>query len=144
MTSRDGKGGSGGFVLFLLGAVLLVFVAQYVSTKPTVPSTASQALTRWVAQDRRQSAIGSQETKEGYVIDPALAKRMLADTAIQVRVTGVRGFSDNVIARATVTAPGPDGAEQSAVRYFALFRASPDDWTVSGEAKARDWYIKVW
>ena len=88
--------------------VLLVFVAQYVATKPAVPA-ATQAISRFVKQDRRQSAIGSQETKEGYVIDPALAQRMLADTAIQVRVTGIRGFSDNVIARATVTVPGADG-----------------------------------
>ena len=144
MSSKNTKGGSGGFVMFLLGAVLLAFVAQYVSTKPTAPPTASQALTRWVAQDRRQAAIGSQETKEGYVIDPALAQRMLADTAIQVRVTGVRGFSDNVIARATVTAPGADGGDVSAIRYFALSRASADDWTVSGEVKPRDWYIKLW
>ncbi len=94
-----------------------------------------------MAQDRRQSSIASQETKEGYVIDPALAQRMLADTAIQVRITGLRGFSDNVIARATVTAPGADGAEHSTVRYFTLQRA---DWSVTGEAAARDWYIKVW
>ena len=143
MTNRDRKGSSGGLLL-LLGVVLLAFVAQYVSTKPTAPPAATRAITRWVAQDRRQSAIGSQETKEGYVIDPALARRMLADTAIQVRITGVRGFSDNVIARAKVTAPGADGAEVSAVRYFALSRGSANDWTVSGEAKPRDWYIKLW
>jgi hypothetical protein len=144
MSSKNAKGGSGGFAMFLLGAVFLAFVAQYVSTKPSAPPAASQALTRWVAQDRRQAAIGSQETKEGYVIDPALAQRMLADTAIQVRVTGVRGFSDNVIARATVTAPGAEGRDVSAIRYFALNRASADDWTVTGEVKPRDWYIKLW
>jgi hypothetical protein len=144
MSSRDGKGGSGGFVLFLLGAILVLFVAQYVSTKPAAPPTATQAVTRWVAQDRRQSAIGSQETKEGYVIDPALAQRMLADTAIEVRVTGVRGFSDHVIARATVTAPGADGKDVSAIRYFALDRAAAEDWAVTGEVKPRDWYIKLW
>ena len=143
MTDRDGKR-SGGGLLVLLGIVLLGFAAQYVSTKPVAPPAATQAITRWVAQDRRQSAISSQETEQGYVIDPSLAKRMLADTAIQVRVTGVRGFSDNVIARARVTAPGADGTERSAVRYFALHRAAPDEWTVSGEAKPRDWYIKVW
>ena len=140
MTNRDGKG-SGGFVLFLLAVVLLVFVAQYVSTKPAAPPEGTQAVARWVAQDRRQSAISSQESKEGYVIDPALAQRMLADTAIQVRITGLRGFSDNVIARATVTAPGPDGVEHSTVRYFRLQRA---DWSVTDEAGAKDWYIKVW
>ncbi|MBP2648563.1 MAG: hypothetical protein H6Q77_2187 [Gemmatimonadetes bacterium] len=144
MTKRgDGKG-SGSGLLLLLGVVLLAFVAQYVSTKPTAPPAATQAITRWVAQDRRQSAISSQESKEGYVIDPALAKRMLADTAIRVRVTGVRGFSDNVVARARVTAPGADGAELTTVRYFALTRGTADDWTVSGEAKPRDWYLKLW
>lgn len=143
MSKRDGKG-SGNFVLFLLAAVLLVFVAQYVSTKPAAPPEGTQAVARWVAQDRRQSAIGSQETKEGYVIDPALAQRMLADTAIQVHITGVRGFSDNVVARATVKAPGADGTERSAVRYFALQHGSANDWTVTREASARDWYIKVW
>jgi hypothetical protein len=139
--NRDGKG-SGGGLLLLLGVVLLAFVAQYVATKPASPA-ASQAVTRFVTQNRRQSAIGSQETKEGYVIDPALARRMLADTAIRVRVTGVRGFSANVIARATVTAPAEDGAERSSVHYFALQRAN-DDWNATGEVKARDWYLKVW
>lgn len=142
MTKSDG-GGGGGFML-LLGVVLLAFVAQYVSTKPTAPPPASQAITRWVAQERRQSAIGSQETKEGYVIDPTLARRMLADTAIQVRITGIRGFSAKVIARARVTAPGSEGGDVSTIRYFALTRASSDDWSVSGEAKPRDWYIKLW
>lgn len=140
--NRQGKGSGGGLML-ALGVVLLVFVAQYVATKPSAPPTATQAVTRYVKQDRRQSAIGSQETKEGYVIDPALAQRMLADTAIRVRITGMRGFSDNVIARATVTAPGADGAEKSAVRYFALQRVG-DDWNATGEVKNRDWYLKVW
>ena len=140
--NRHGKG-SGGGLMMLLGVVLLVFVAQYVATKPSAPPAAAQAVTRYVKQDRRQSAIGSQETKEGYVIDPALAQRMLADTAIRVRITGIRGFSDNVIARATVTVPGADGAEKSSIRYFALQRAN-DEWNTTGEAKARDWYIKVW
>ena len=136
MTNRDGKGSGGSFVLFLLAVILLVFVAQYVSTKPAAPPAATQAITRWVAQDRRQAAISSQETKEGYVIDPALAQRMLADTAIQVHITGIRGFSDNVIARATVTAPGADGTEQQ--RRSATSPSSPrstNDWTVTGEAK---------
>lgn len=140
--NRDGKGSSGGLLL-LLGAFLLAFVAQYVATKPTAPPEASQAITRFVRSDRQQSAIGSQETKEGYVIDPSLAQRMLADTALQVRVTGIRGFSDNVIARATVTAPGADGSEQRAVRYFALQREA-NDWNATGEVKARDWYLKIW
>ena len=143
MTDREGKR-SGGGLMVLLGIVLLAFAAQYVATKPAAPPAATQAITRWVAQDRRQSAIRSQETKEGYVIDPSLAKRILADTAIQVRVTGLRGFSDNRIARARVTAPGANGTEDSAVRYFALRRAAPDEWTVAGEAKPRDWYIKLW
>ena len=125
--NRDGKG-SGGGLLLLLGAVLLAFVAQYVATKPAVPA-ATQAI--------------SQETKEGYVIDPALAQRMLADTAIQVRVTGIRGFSDNVIARATVTAPGSDGTERRTIRYFAMQRGD-GNWNATGEVKARDWFIKVW
>lgn len=140
--NRHGKG-SGGGLLLLLGVILLVFVAQYVSTKPAAPPAATQAVMRFVKQDRRQSAIGSQETKEGYVIDPALAQRMLADTAIRVRITGIRGFSDNVIARAAVTTPGEDGTERSSVRYFALQRAN-DDWNATSEVKARDWYIKVW
>jgi hypothetical protein len=140
--NRHGKG-SGGGILLLLGVVLLAFVAQYVATKPSAPPVATQAITRFVKADRRQASIGSQETKEGYVIDPALAQRMLADTAIRVRVTGMRGFSDKAIARATVTAPGADGAEQNAIRYFALQRAN-DDWSVTGEVKSRDWYIKVW
>lgn len=140
--NRHGKG-SGGGLLLLLGVLLLVFVAQYVSTKPSAPPAATQAVMRFVKQDRRQSAIGSQETKEGYVIDPALAQRMLADTAIQVRITGVRGYSDNVIARAAVTAPGADGTERSSIRYFALQRAN-DDWNATSEVKARDWYIKIW
>ena len=140
--NRHGKG-SGGGLLLLLGVILLVFVAQYVSTKPTAVPAATQAVTRFVKSDRRQSAIGSQETKEGYVIDPALAQRMLADTAIRVRITGVRGFSDHVIARANVTAPGADGTERSTIRYFALARAG-DDWNATGEVKARDWYLKVW
>jgi len=140
--NRHGKGSSGGLLL-LLGVALLVFVAQYVSTKPSAPPAATQAVTRLVKEGRRQSAIGSQETKEGYVIDPALAQRMLADTAIVVRITGVRGFSDNVIAQATVTAPGEDGTERSSVRYFALQRAG-GDWNATDEVKARDWYLKVW
>ena len=143
MTNRGGARSGGGLML-LGGIVLLAFVAQYVSTKPAAPPAATQAIARWVAQDRRQSAISSQETKDGYVIDPSLARRMLADTAIQVHVTGVRGFSDNVVARASVTAPADDGAQQRTVRYFALARGSSGDWTVSGEAKARDWYIKIW
>jgi hypothetical protein len=143
MSDRAGKS-SGSGIMLLLAVVLLAFVAQYVSTRPTAVPAATQAIVRWVKQDRRQSAIGSQETKEGYVIDPALAQRMLADTAISVRVTGVRGFSSSVIARATVTTPGADGAEQRTVRYFALQRTAPDDWTVSGEAKSRDWLIKIW
>jgi hypothetical protein len=64
------------------------------------------------------------------VIDPALAKRMLADTAIQVRVTGIRGFSHNVIARATVSVPDADGNEQRSIRYFAMQRAN-SDWTAT-------------
>lgn len=140
MSTRNGKG-SGGFVMFLLAVILFVFVAQYVSTKPSAPPEGTQSVARWVAQDRRQSAISSQETKDGYVIDPALAQRMLADTAIQVHITGVRGFSDNVVARATVTAPGADGAEKKTVRYFVVQRA---DWSVAREASAKDWYIKVW
>jgi len=139
--NRDGKS-SGGGLLLLLGVVLLAFMAQYVATKPAEPA-ATQAISRFVKQDRRQSAIGSQETKDGYVIDPALAKRMLADTAIQVRVTGIRGFSNNVIARATVTVPDADGNEQRSIRYFAMQRAN-SDWTATGEVKARDWHIKVW
>jgi len=140
--NRQGKGSASGLML-VLGMVLLAFVAQYVSTKPSAPPAATQAVTRYVKQDRRQSAIGSQETKDGYVIDPALAQRMLADTAVRVRITGIRGFSDNVIARATVIAPGADGSERNSIRYFALQRAT-DEWNVTGEAKARDWYIKVW
>jgi hypothetical protein len=140
--NRDGKGSGGGLVL-VLSVLLLAFVAQYVSTKPSAPPVATQAVTRFVKEARRQSAIGSQETKEGYVIDPALAQRMLADTAIRVRVTGMRGFSSNVIARAKVTAPGADGADLSAIRYFALHRTN-DDWSVTGEAKPRDWYLKIW
>lgn len=143
MSNQNGKS-SGGGIMLLLGVILLAFAAQYVATKPTAPPAATQAITRWVAQDRRQSAIGSQETKEGYVIDPALAQRMLADTGIRVRVTGVRGFSDNVIARAKVTVPGADGGERTAVRYFSLRRESPSDWSVSGEARDRDWYLKLW
>ncbi len=134
---------SGGGLMFLLGIILLAFVAQYISTKPTAPPAVAQAITRWVAQDRRQAVIGSQETKEGYVIDPALARRMLADTGIRVRVTGIRGFSDNVIARARVTVPGGDGDGSTTIRYFALAHPS-GDWTVSGEAKPRDWFIKLW
>ena len=72
--NRAGKASGGGFLL-LFGVVLLLFVAQYVATKPAVPA-ATQAISRFVKQDRRQTAIGSQETKEGYVIDPALAQRM--------------------------------------------------------------------
>ena len=140
--NRDGKG-QGGALVLVLGILLLLFVAQYVSTKPAGPPAATQAIARFVKADRRQSAIGSQETKEGYVIDPALAQRMLADTSIAVRVTGIRGFSDNVIARATVTAPGADGTDRSSIRYFALTRAN-DDWNATGEAKVRDWIIKVW
>ena len=139
--NRDGKS-SGGGLLLLLGVVLLAFVAQYVATKPAVPA-ATQAISRFVKQDRRQAAIGSQETKEGYVIDPALAQRMLADTAIQVRVTGIRGFSNNVIARAAVTVPASDGAGQRSIRYFAMQRSN-SDWSATGEVKARDWYIKLW
>ncbi len=143
MTNRAGKSSSSGIML-LLGVILLAFAAQYVATKPVAPPAATQAIARWVAQDRRQSAISSQETKEGYVIDPALAQRMLADTGIRVRVTAVRGFSDNVIARATVTVPGPDGGERSLVRYFSLHRESSSDWSVTGEARDRDWYLKLW
>ena len=139
--NRHGKG-SGGGLLLLLGIVLLVFVAQYVATRPAAPA-ATQAVTRYVKQDRRQAAIGSQETKEGYVIDPALAQRMLADTALRVRITGVRGFSENVVARAIVTAPSGDGTDRRVVRYFALQRAN-GDWNAMGEVKARDWYIKIW
>jgi hypothetical protein len=143
MSKRDGKG-SGGGILLLLGLCLLVFVAQYVATKPSAPPAATQAIMRFVKEGRRQASIGSQETKEGYVIDPALAQRMLADTAIRVRVTGLRGFSEHVVARATVTAPDAAGSDRSAVRYFALQRGTGDDWSVTAQAKARDWYIKVW
>jgi len=139
--NRAGKTSGGGFLL-LFGVVLLLFVAQYVATKPAVPA-AAQAISRFVKQDRRQTAIGSQETKEGYVIDPALAQRMLADTAIQVRVTGIRGFSNNVIACAAVTVPGADGSDQRSIRYFAMQRSN-SDWSATGEVKARDWYIKLW
>jgi hypothetical protein len=143
MGNRDGKS-SGGGVLFLLGLCLAVFVAQYVATKPSAPPAATQAIMRFVKEGRRQAAIGSQESKEGYVIDPALAKRMLADTSIRVRITGLRGFSDHVVARATVTAPDADGSERSTVRYFALQRGTGEDWSATREATARDWYIKVW
>lgn len=142
MSTREAKG-SGSGILLLLGIVLLAFIAQYVSTKPSAPPAATQAIMRFVKEDRRQASIGSQETKDGYVIDPALAQRMLADTAISVRVTAVRGFSDHVIARATVTAPDADGKDRKAVRYFSMQRAG-DDWSVSGEANVRDWYIKLW
>ncbi len=91
MTNRDGKGSGGGFCC-----------CSASSSSRSWPSTSRPSprrrrrlprpSARWVTQDRRQSAIGSQETKEGYVIDPALAQRMLADTAIQVRVTGIRGL----------------------------------------------------
>lgn len=143
MNNRAGKS-SGSAILFLLGVALLAFVVQYVSTKPMATPSTTQAITRWVKQDRRQAAIGSQETKEGYVIDPALAQRMLADTALRVRVTGVRGFRDEVIGRATVTMPGADGTERSAIRYFKLQRTAPDDWNVVSEASVRDWYLKLW
>lgn len=142
MRNRDGKAAGG--IVFLLGLCLLVFVAQYVSTKPSAPPAATQAVMRFVKEARRQASIGSQETKEGYVIDPALAKRMLADTAMRVRITGVRGFSNHVVARATVTMPDDDGNERSAVRFFALQRGAGDDWSVTAETGARDWYIKVW
>ena len=41
--NRHGKG-SGGGLLLLLGVILLVFVAQYVSTKPAAVPAATQAV----------------------------------------------------------------------------------------------------
>jgi hypothetical protein len=142
--SNENRSGGGGWLLILAAVVLALFVAQYIGTKPSVPPEANQAITRWVAQGRRQAAMGSQETKEGYVIDPSLAGRMLADTAIAVRTTGVRGFSDHLILRARVTAPTAAGAEETVTRYFAIDRGPGTDWTVTGDASARDWHLKLW
>lgn len=139
MTKRTGPNG---WVL-LLGILLVLFAAQYVATKPTVTPAASQAVNRFVTQQRREAALAGQETNQGYVIDPSLAQRMLADTTVRARVTGVRGFGPTVIARAVITAPLADSAHQKTTQYFSLTESSPGEWTVAA-ATARAWHLKLW
>ena len=129
--------------MLLLGLLVALFAAQYVATKPTVTPAASQAVNRFVAQQRREAALAGQETNQGYVIDPALAQRMLADTTVRARVTGVRGFGPTVIARAVIMAPRADSAQRKTTRYFSLRESAPDEWTVTATT-ARAWHLKLW
>ncbi len=139
--SDESSGNRG--ILVVLALVAGAFGVQAFTTKDTAPPEASQAIMRYVTQERRETAMGGQATDQGYVIDPALAKKMLADTGLTARVSGVRGISDRVVVRADISAPSDKGAENM-VRYFSVQRPPSGDWTVLGPAKQMDWYIKLW
>jgi hypothetical protein len=139
--SNESSGHRGIFVLLAL--VAGAFGVQAFTTKDTAPPEASMAVMRYVMQERREATMGGHETDKGYVIDPALAKRMLADTGLSARISGVRGISDRVVVRADLSAPGDNGGA-NVVRYFSVQRPPSGDWTVLGTAKPMDWYIKLW
>ena len=115
--------------------VLLAFVAQYVSTKPDGPPAVPRpsaggwrrtAGSRPSAARKRRRATSSTRHWPS-ACSPTPPSRCASPASA--------GFSDNVIARATVTVPGGDGTEQRTIRYFAMQRGV-GDWTVTGEAKA--------
>ncbi len=126
-------------ILLLAGAAL--GVRQW-STRPATPE-ASYAVARAMIEERRQAALKSQETNQGYVIDPALADRLLRDSSLVVRTVTIRGLGPVKVARAAIEVPA-DGGVRSVVRYVRLAHTPPNDWTAAGGATRMEWELKVW
>jgi hypothetical protein len=133
-------------VKFLLSLVAILIAAaiglRTYGTQTDVPD-AGYAIARAVLDERKQAALKSQETRQGYVIDPALADRILADSGLVVRKVAVRGMSPNKVGRAEIEAPD-DGGPRRTVRYFNLALTPPSDWKVVSPATELEWHLKVW
>lgn len=127
-------------LITLLG--ITAIVQRTVGTQSPAPE-AGPAVMQMVLEERRKSAMESQETNQGYVIDPALASRMLADTGLVIRSVALRGLGPERIARAELEVPGKDGPVRL-TRYATLVRQSPSEWKATAPATALMWETKVW
>lgn len=130
------------FVVILLALGIVAGVQRTVGTKEGIPE-AGHAVMREILQERRKAAMASQETSQGYVIDPALAGRILADSGLAIHAVAVRGFGPERIARAELQVPGADGPRR-VTRYVRVTQASPSEWTSLGPATRLMWETKVW
>lgn len=126
-------------ILLLAGAALGL---RTWSTKPATPE-ASYAVARGLVEERRQAALASQETSQGYVIDPALAGRLLRDSSLVVRAVAIRGLGPTRVARAAIEVPADSGT-RTAIRFLKLAHTPPNDWTPAGPATRLEWELKVW
>jgi hypothetical protein len=127
-------------LLVLLGVAL--GVQRTVGTKTGIPE-AGHAVMQEVLAERRKAAMASQETNQGYVIDPALAGRMLADTGIAIHGVAVRGLGPERIARAELQLPGADGPKR-VTKYVKVTQVSPSEWKAVGPATRLMWETKLW
>lgn len=127
-------------LLLLLGIAL--GVQRTVGTKANIPE-AGHAVMQELLAERRKAAMASQETDQGYVIDPALAGRMLADTGIVIHSVAVRGIGPERIARAEFQLPGADGPKR-VTKYVRLMQVAPNEWKPVGPATRLMWETKVW
>lgn len=131
---------------FLLGLLLLLLGAAFGlrtwSTKAGTPE-ANFAVAKGVIEERQQAALESQKTSQGYVIDPALAGRMLRDSSLAVRSVNVRGLGPVKVAKASLDVPSGEGTK-TIIRYFKLAHTPPNDWKVAGTATQPEWELKVW
>lgn len=126
-------------LLVLAGAALGV---RTWATKPGTPE-ANYAVAQAMIDARRQAALQSQETSQGYVIDPALAGRLLRDSGLVLRAVAVRGLGPVKVARAAMEVPADSGT-RAVVRYFRLAHTPPNDWMSTGQATRLEWETKVW
>jgi hypothetical protein len=129
-------------LVLLLVAAGTAFGLRTWSTKAGTPE-ANFAVAQGVVAERRQAALESQQTSQGYVIDPSLAGRMLRDSSLAVKTVEVRGLGPVKVARAALEVP-TDGGSKPVVRYFKLAHTPPNDWKVVGAATALEWEVKVW
>lgn len=128
-------------VLILLLAGAALGVRQW-STKPATPE-ASYAVAQAMIDERRQAVLESQKTSQGYVIDPALADRLLRDSSLVVRAVTIRGLGPVKVARAAIEVPADSGM-RAVVRYVRLAHTPPNDWAAAGRATRVEWELKVW
>jgi hypothetical protein len=130
------------FLLLLLVLLGTAFGLRTWSTRAGTPES-NYAVAQGVIEERRTAALESQKTSQGYVIDPALAGRMLRDSSLVVRKVEVRGLGPVKMARAALDVP-TDSGSKPVVRYFKLAHTPPNDWKVVGSATQVEWEVKVW
>ncbi len=129
-------------VMILLAVGIVAAVQRTVGTKKGIPE-AGYAVMQEGLQERGKAAMESQATSQGYVIDPALAGRMLADSGLAIHAVAVRGFGPERIARVELQVPGADGPRR-VTRYVRVTQTSPSEWKALGPATRLMWETKVW